>query len=100
MLSILSSALITAYTACDPGMACHGITRSGVPVEEGMVAADWGYHRPGDLICFRAPVSRCFWVTDSGGGIRGPGRFDVYFENRGDAIEFGRVRADYWKPIP
>lgn len=95
----VSVALVTGYTACDPGMDCRGITASGERARPGIVAADPGFHSFGDLVCFGPPVSQCLRVQDTGGAIRGPERFDVFFEDRGEALEFGVKNVSFWKPV-
>lgn len=93
---ILSSAIlftVTAYTHAAPGGCINGtgdgITASGVPVREGVVAVDR------NLI----PLGSKVWVqgfgvllaADTGGWIRG-NRLDIFKECQEAAIQFGRQK--------
>lgn len=99
MKSLMLVATLTAYSACDGHTPCDGITASGTAARYGIVAADWNYWQPGDLVCFGPPIRECMWVEDRGGKIRGPGRFDVYYDSTKEAIQFGVVTdVPYWKP--
>ena len=83
----------TAYThVAVPGVADingtgDGITASGLPVQEGIVAVD-----PRVI-----PLGSRVWVegfgvliaADTGGAIRGD-RLDIFMSSRGDALRFGR----------
>ena len=82
---------VTAYTHAAPGGCINGtgdgITASGIPVREGLVAVD-----PKVI-----PLGTEIWVqgfgrllaADVGGAIKG-NRLDVFMECRKAAIEFGR----------
>ena len=91
---LLSVALITAYTACDSGMRCDGITASGRHVNEGItIAADWDYHEPGSWVHIDGLGYRR--VDDRGNGVKGPNRFDVYMSSLDAALEFGAQSLEY-----
>ena len=86
----------TAYThVAVPGVADingtgDGITRSGLPVAEGLIAVD-----PTVI-----PLGSHVWVegfgvllaADTGGAIKG-NRIDIFMENRADAINWGRRKV-------
>lgn len=86
----------TAYThVAIPGVADingtgDGITASGLPVQEGIVAVD-----PRII-----PLGTRIWVegfgiliaADTGGAIRGD-RLDIFLSSRGDALRFGRQQV-------
>jgi len=75
----------TAY--CD-----LGITKSGVPVEVGLVAADPGYLPLGSWIYIVNPSQRgIYQVMDTGRLIRGK-RIDIYLPAWDEAIQFGRQK--------
>lgn len=83
----LGTFLATAYTACDPGMDCRGITTSGLRVRPGVVSVD------PEVI----PLGSILWIegygfavaADTGSAIKGR-RLDVYMEDVEDAMRWGR----------
>jgi len=89
----------TAYCACykctgkRPGDEGYGITKSGVMVEEGMVAVDPGIIELGSHLWVEGYGDAL--ATDTGGNING-NRIDVYMADKDGisghvrALEFGR----------
>ncbi|MHB1651417.1 MAG: 3D domain-containing protein [Desulfitobacteriaceae bacterium] len=78
---------VTAYTKRDAGMNGKGITTSGQPVQEGITIADPPEIPLGSQI-YIPTLGKTYTVTDRGGAIKGD-RLDLYFEDRGKALEFG-----------
>lgn len=86
----------TAYCACEkccgkwaedrPGGIVY--TASGAVAEEGVtIAADWDVLPPGTAVFIDGMGERV--VQDRGGAIQG-NRVDIYFEDHGEALDFGR----------
>jgi rare lipoprotein A len=88
---------VTAFTSCDPGMRCDGITASGLQVQDGFCACGPGYEF-GALFCV-PDLGRCFVCFDRG-RLVGDGNLDIWMANRQEALEFGvqhyRVEVYEW----
>jgi len=84
---------VTAYThTAQPGVADingtgDGITASGIPVREGLVAVDPRVIPLGSRVLVEGIGTLI--AADTGGAIKG-NRLDVFFESRTEAINFGR----------
>lgn len=92
-------ATVTAYT-CDSSMDAkqkamncpNGITASGTVPKHKQTAA-----------CDRSNLGRRFHIEgigivtceDTGGAIKGPGRFDIFVETYAEAIAFGKRHISY-----
>lgn|GEM_PF-4520208 len=79
--------LVTAYSPEDPGVG--GITRSGIPVDRGIVAVDPQVIPVGSVV--HVPGYGYAVAADTGGLIRGR-RIDVYLPSRGEAVNWGARR--------
>lgn len=77
----------TAYAPGDPGVG--GVTRSGIPVDHGVVAVDPDVIPIGSLV--HVPGYGYAVAADTGGAIRGR-RVDVYFADRSEAVRWGTRR--------
>ena len=73
-------------------MNSRGITASGVPVQEGVTIAAPPDVPFGSKIHVPA-LNRTYTVTDRGGAIRGD-RLDLFMEDIGKAMEFGKQRLE------
>ena len=87
---------VTHYCACTICTWGSGITASGKPVAEGMIAADWGvlpkgtkvYIKRGDTLIEKV-------VEDRGGAING-NVIDVYVDSHGYALQLGVYTAELY----
>ena len=87
---------VTHYCACTICTWGSGITASGKPVAEGMIAADWGvlpkdtkvYIKRGDTLVEKV-------VEDRGGAING-NIIDVYVPSHEKALQMGVYYADLY----
>ena len=92
----------TAYTADyastgkNPGDPYYGITRSGTKVRPGVVAVDPRLIPLGSKLYVESMDRMSDYglssAEDTGGAIKG-NRIDLYFENRADALRFGRRKV-------
>lgn len=84
---------VTAYThTAQPGVpdingTGTGITASGIPVREGLIAVDPRVIPLGSKVLVEGLGT--FLAADTGGAIRG-NRLDIFFESRTKALRFGR----------
>lgn len=85
--SIEMEVLVTAYSPEDPGVG--NITRSGIPVDRGVVAVDPQVIPVGSVV--HVPGYGYAVAADTGGLIRGR-RIDVYLPSHGEAIKWGVKR--------
>src|SRR4051812_32677061 len=87
---------LTATAYCQ-----HGITRAGVPVHEGIVAADPRVLPIGSIVRILSPErwSGTYQVMDTGAAIKGR-TLDIYMSSCASALRFGRraVRAVISRP--
>jgi len=87
---------VTHYCACTICTWGSGITASGKPVAEGMIAADWSvlpkgtkvYIKHGDTLIPKV-------VEDRGGAINGK-IIDVYVPSHGQALQLGVYYTDLY----
>ena len=87
---------VTHYCACTICTWGSGITASGKPVAEGMIAADWGvlprgtkvYIKRGDTLLEKV-------VEDRGGAIQG-NIIDVYVPSHEQALKLGVYTAELY----
>lgn len=82
-------AIVTAYTKNDPGMDGKGITFTGTKARPGIAAVDPAVIPLGSVLY--VPGYGYARAEDIGGAIKG-NRIDLYFENRSDALKWGRKR--------
>lgn len=82
----------TAYTACDPGMDCRGITFSGTKATEGRTAAAGEGWPIGTVLCIDGLGARI--VEDR--GRLGVYDVDVYFDRLEDALAWGAKPRAVW----
>lgn len=88
MTGAIIACIVTAYTACDPGMDCRGITATGTRVTAGRTAAaDWAHYPPGTRLWIAGVGWRT--VEDRGGAVDGPARVDVFIPDRAAALAWG-----------
>ena len=94
----------TAYThVAIPGVADingtgDGITASGKPVQEGMIAVDRSIIPLGTKVFVEG--FGVMLAADTGGAIKGD-RIDIFFDNRQQALDFGRqtLTIVYYKEV-
>lgn len=68
-----------------------GITSSGVKAKKGTIAADVRYYPYGTKMI--VPGYGKGVVADTGSAIKGPGRIDVFFKSRKEALRWGRQQV-------
>ncbi len=84
-------ALVTAYTFQEPGNGAHGsITKSGTVAHWGTVAVDPRVIPLGSRLMIDG-YDMVFVAEDTGGGVRGD-HVEIFFLDRGSAIQFGVQR--------
>lgn len=81
---------ITAYTAHDAGMDGRGITFSGLPVDNGVLAVDPEVIPLGSVVYI--PGVGYTVALDTGGAIKGR-KADLYVRDTSKAIAWGRRRV-------
>lgn len=90
-------AKVTAYTADCKG--CSGITRDGTVAEshKRILAADPRYYPLGTRVELTFPDGdvEVYTVRDTGGAIKGPGRFDMLVKTERFAVEWGVQHLKY-----
>ena len=87
---------VTHYCACTICTWGSGITASGKPVDEGMIASDWSvlprgtkvYIKRGDMLIERV-------VEDRGGAIIG-NKIDIYVSSHDQALKLGVYTAELY----
>ena len=95
-LVLVGNFKVTHYCACTICTWGSGITASGKPVADGMIAADWKvlpkgtkvYLKRGDTLIEKV-------VEDRGGAIQG-NKIDVYVPSHGDALARGVYYTDLY----
>jgi 3D (Asp-Asp-Asp) domain-containing protein len=91
------TAKVTAYTADCKG--CIGITRDGTPADSHrrILAADLRYHPLGTKVELTFPDGdvEVYTVRDTGGDIKGRGRFDILVQDKRFAVEWGVRHLKY-----
>jgi len=91
------TAKVTAYTADCKG--CIGITRDGTVAESSkrILAADPRYYPLGTRVELTFPDGdvKVYTVRDTGGAIKGPGRFDMLVKTEQFAVEWGVQHIKY-----
>ena len=87
---------VTHYCACTVCTWGSGITASGKPVAEGMIAADWSVLPKGTTVYIkRGDVLVPKVVEDRGGAING-NIIDVYVPSHSQALQLGVYYADLY----
>jgi 3D (Asp-Asp-Asp) domain-containing protein len=87
---------ITHYCSCTICTWGTGITASGKPVAEGMIATDWSVLPQGATVYIEhggAALEKV--VEDKGGAIQG-NRIDVYVSSHEEALQLGVYWADVY----
>ena len=91
------TAKVTAYTKSCKG--CIGITRDGTVAEshKRILAADPRYYPMGTRVELTFPDGdvKVYTVRDTGGAIKGPGRFDMLVKTERFAVEWGVQHIKY-----
>jgi len=91
------TAKVTAYTKSCKG--CSGITRDGTVAESSkrILAADPRYYPLGTRVELTFPDGdvKVYTVRDTGGAIKGPGRFDMLVKTEQFAVEWGVQHIKY-----
>ena len=91
------TAKVTAYTKSCKG--CSGITRDGTVAEshKRILAADPRYYPLGTRVELTFPDGdvKVYTVRDTGGAIKGPGRFDMLVKTERFAVEWGIQHIKY-----
>ena len=91
------TAKVTAYTKSCKG--CSGITRDGTVAEshKRILAADPRYYPLGTRVELTFPDGdvKVYTVRDTGGAIKGPGRFDMLVKTERFAVEWGVQHIKY-----
>lgn len=91
------TAKVTAYTADCKG--CIGITRDGTVAEshKRILAADPRYYPLGTRVELTFPDGdvKVYTVRDTGGAIKGPGRFDMLVKTERFAVKWGVQHIKY-----
>ena len=78
--------MVTAYTDCDPGMRCDGITASGIQTRLGVCACGSRYSFG---TRFYIPALRRYYICYDRGNLVGDRNLDLWYHYRTDALEFG-----------
>lgn len=88
LLSLLANPVFAETYYMDSTAYSSGkITKSGIPVSRGCVAADWGYIlKPGDVVYIEGYGYGL--VCDTGGKIKG-NRIDVFMESYEECMRWG-----------
>lgn len=89
-------------TGKQPGDAGYAKTASGATTHWGTMAVDRRYHNFGDMFYVvdnisalnKQPNGKIFIAEDTGSAIKGQNRFDLWFGNYSDAMQFGRRTLD------
>lgn len=93
----VKTAKVTAYTADCKG--CIGITRDGTVAESSkrILAADPRYYPLGTRVELTFPDGdvKVYTVRDTGGAIKGPGRFDMLVKTEQFAVKWGVQHIKY-----
>lgn len=91
------TAKVTAYTKSCKG--CSGITRDGTVAEshKRILAADPRYYPLGTRVELTFPDGdvEVYTVRDTGGAIKGPGRFDMLVKTERFAVKWGVQHIKY-----
>ena len=87
---------VTHYCACTICTWGSGITASGKPVAEGMIAADWGVLPKGTVVYIQRGENLVKKVVEDRGGAINGKIIDVYVPSHGQALQMGVYYADLW----
>lgn len=95
-LKFVGNFKVTHYCACTICTWGSGITASGKPVAEGMIAADWRVLPKGTKVYLKKGDSlQEFVVEDRGGAING-NKIDVYVPSHDQALRMGVYYTDLY----
>jgi 3D (Asp-Asp-Asp) domain-containing protein len=84
---------LIARTFTASAYSIRGRTATGVPVRQGIIAADPRVLPLGSIVRLHAgKYSGLYTVMDTGGAIRGQ-RIDIFFPSRAEALRFGRKKV-------
>lgn len=83
---------ITAYCPCEKccGKWADGLTASGLPAEEGIIAVDDSIIPLGSTVLIDGQE---YLAADTGGAIKN-NRIDIYMSDHSSALEFGKQKAE------
>ena len=84
---VITSMIVTAFTAHDEGMRCDGIMASGATVFNGAAACPPAW--PFGVVFYLPELKRWGICSDRGSAITA-GRLDLWMRSRAAALEFGR----------
>jgi len=87
---------VTHYCACTICTWGSGITASGKPVAEGMIAADWRVLPKGTVIYIKRGDTLVEKVVEDRGGAINGNIIDVYVPSHGQALQMGVYYADLY----
>jgi len=87
---------VTHYCACTICTWGSGITASGKPVAEGMIAADWGVLPKGTVVYIQRGDTLIQKVVEDRGGAINGNIIDVYVPSHGQALQMGVYYTDLW----
>jgi len=87
---------VTHYCACTICTWGSGITASGKPVAEGMIAADWRVLPKGTKVYIKRGETLVEKVVEDRGGAINGNVIDVYVPSHGQALQCGVYYADLY----
>jgi len=87
---------VTHYCACTICTWGSGITASGKPVAEGMIAADWRVLPKGTVVYIKRGENVVRKVVEDRGGAINGNIIDVYVPSHGQALQMGVYYADLY----
>jgi len=95
-LSYAGSFRVTHYCACTICTFGTGITATGLPVAEGMAAADWSIFPPHTVIYIKRGDELIRKVIEDRGGAVQGATLDVYVPDHQQALNMGVYQADVY----
>ena len=95
-LKYVGSFKVTHYCACTICTWGSGITASGKPVAEGMIAADWGVLPKGTKVYIKRGDSLVEKVVEDRGGAINGNIIDVYVPSHEQALRMGVYTAELY----
>ena len=95
-LKSLGTYKVTHYCSCTICTWGSGMTASGKPVAEGMIAADWRVLPKGTTVYIKRGDSLITKVVEDRGGAINGNVIDVYVPSHGQALQMGVYYADLY----
>lgn len=99
-LQLVGDFKVTHYCACTICTYGTGITATGKPVAEGMVAADWKVLPPHTVVYVKVGDTLRQYVVEDRGGAIGGNRLDIYVPTHGQALSAGVFTAQVYIDPP